>query len=231
VVTITDGSGSAGGSRLAFTERVLCDTGSTLSPLAARFTDRDVYRAILDGDVDGLATFTSELAEALAAVDYLVADSWEFYNPVHDLCRVIANLAVEGARRAKARAIATFEFAVVGDPAAGGRGDVVLTLDDAALRRKLEAARQYGELRGEVDAALRASGAEAYRTERFRVVDTAADDPGPDDRPYYDRRGEEQVAAGHYRTVLRYREHFVPFVTALRETVTAPAASGNRSRE
>ena len=33
--------------------------------------------------------------------------------------------------------------------------------------------------------------------------------------PYYERYGEQQVAAGHYDRVIRYRAHIQPLVDAL----------------
>jgi hypothetical protein len=37
------------------------------------------------------------------------------------------------------------------------------------------------------------------------------------DPPFYETHGERQVAAGHYRRVLRFREHFLPAARALGE--------------
>ncbi len=33
--------------------------------------------------------------------------------------------------------------------------------------------------------------------------------------PYYETHGERQVAAGHYREVIRFREHLAPLASAL----------------
>jgi hypothetical protein len=35
------------------------------------------------------------------------------------------------------------------------------------------------------------------------------------DPPYYERYGEQQVAAGHYDRVIRYRAHIQPLMQAL----------------
>ena len=39
----------------------------------------------------------------------------------------------------------------------------------------------------------------------------------PDTGLYYETYGERQVAAGHYRTVIRYDEHVRPLIHALQQ--------------
>ncbi|HEY2913390.1 MAG TPA: hypothetical protein VGK21_08530, partial [Candidatus Angelobacter sp.] len=36
-------------------------------------------------------------------------------------------------------------------------------------------------------------------------------------KPHYERWGEQRKAEGKYASVIRYREHIVPIVTAIRE--------------
>ena len=43
----------------------------------------------------------------------------------------------------------------------------------------------------------------------------------PFEAPFYERHGEARVREGHYKWVLRYREHIVPIVAALREKAMA----------
>jgi hypothetical protein len=121
-------------------------------------------------------------------------------------------------------------------------GALRLDLDDAAFARKLSAAHNYPELRAEVEAALGGAGSVALRehpdlarqtgasfggacADDFRVEwlrPVAADDDdgeplsrGARERPFYEAYGERQVQAGHYRRVLRYREHVLPLAAAL----------------
>jgi hypothetical protein len=37
------------------------------------------------------------------------------------------------------------------------------------------------------------------------------------EQPFYEPRGEREVAAGHFDRVIRYREHLRPLACALRE--------------
>ena len=100
------------------------------------------------------------------------------------------------------------------------RGHAVwLRLDDARLARKLEAARSYPELAGEVQHALERFGTAPFRTECLRPVDLGDAYGGWDPArvPEYERFGEQRVAAGTYRTVLRFGEHVRPLADALWE--------------
>jgi len=225
VFVLTDGSGSDGNaSRVHSTETVLGAAGAKAGGILGRFTDETLYRAIMDGDADLFAPIVEEIANALIEqkIEAVVADACEFYNPAHDLCRAIANLAVQ---RTGAN-IATYEYAVVGTPDAEGHAnETVIRLDDDALQRKIDAAHNYPELRKDVDIALRLDRLDAFRVEVLRRLDAEAPLPVPEGRAFYERAGEEHVAAGRYETVLRHDEHFAPLVAALAERVT-PAFTG-----
>src|SRR6266581_1328425 len=99
VFVITDGSGS-GRSRIASTLDTLAATGCAVGAIMGAFTDREIYRLILNGNVDPIVAMTLDLADALIEheIRSVVADAFEFYNPTHDLCSVIAGLAVERVR-------------------------------------------------------------------------------------------------------------------------------------
>src|SRR5438067_2403514 len=88
VFVLTDGSGRSGRSRVESTRAVLAATGCEAGSILGRFTDREIYRAILERDVAGVAAATIELANALVSGGFrtAVADAMELYNPAHDLC-------------------------------------------------------------------------------------------------------------------------------------------------
>jgi hypothetical protein len=221
---ISDGSARSR-SRIPSTRAILDAVGGTPGSIFGRFTDAQLYRAIVGGDVKRVAEATRELSDALAStgVDRVVCDAWEYYNPAHDLCRVMTALAVERARAMSNRAIAFYDYAVVGPTgSAGAPGEIVITLDDDALARKLAAARAFDALQNDVDEQLR-DGSGPFRIECLRpaLVDVASQPAG---KPAYELYGEARVAEGRYATVLRYREHFVPFAEALADAVVADAA-------
>jgi len=218
VCVVTDGSGAAGRSRLDATEGVLQRAGASTGPLFGRLPDRAVYEALLAGDTSLFRRLAAELATALADVDYVVGDAAEGYNPTHDVCRLLIDAAVERVGRVRGRRPASYAFPLTGAPAAGlpdGSERVQLTLDDAALARKLAAARGYSALTDEVDVALVRLGVEAFRIEPFAPGE-GGDGLGSGPPPYYERHGERRVAEGVYARVVRFREHVLPVARALR---------------
>lgn len=222
VCVLTDGSGSSGEGRLESTTRVLERTGARRGPIYGRMSDRDVYTAILDHDLDLFRRLADELCAVLVEhrATCVVGDAVEGYNPSHDVCRLVINTAVRMADRALGAPIANYDFVLVGAPdelPRGVRGEVVrLSLDDEALARKLESANAYPELAGEVAAAVGRFGVAPFQREFLRPVELDDRLGWPaDEVPFYERHGEKRVAEGVYDRVLRFREHVVPVAEAL----------------
>lgn len=228
VFVLTDGSGHTESSRLASTAEVLRRAGARPGTVFGRFRDRSLYELLLSQDLGTLEQLVRELAEALAqaGIECVAGDAIEGYNPGHDLCRVVADAAVSLAQSWLGRPIASYDFLLDGRPDCGP-SPIRLELDDEALRRKMEAARAYPEMRLEVERNLAHHGGEAFRIECLRPVDREAVLEHPvEDPPYYERYGEKQVAAGHYEHVLRFREHFLPVARALRELGRSALSQG-----
>ena len=221
VYALTDGSGRDGTSRLASTAELLHRAGLASGGVFGRFTDREMYEALLDRDVATFTDLAAELAEQFIArgVTTVGGDSVEGYNPAHDICRLLIDAAVAIAE-ARAVEIANYDFAVVGANPAGA--ELVITLDDDELAEKIGAAGRYREMRYEVDKAISDHGLDSFRAEKFRRRSATSDLQPPTDPPFYESHGEEQVAAGYYRHVLRYREHIAPLNDAIRENAARP---------
>jgi hypothetical protein len=224
VFVLTDGSGHTGQSRLASTAEVLRRAGARPGCVFGRFSDRALYEALIDRDLETLQGVARELADALVAAgaEHVAGDAIEGFNPGHDLCRVLADAAVALAGHRLGRPIASHDFLLDGRPdAVPGElppGSIRLDLDDGEVERKLAAAAGYPEMREEVERNLAEHGAAAFRSECFRPAHPQADlERFLDDPPWYESHGERQVAAGHYDRVLRFREHFLPMARALRE--------------
>jgi hypothetical protein len=223
VYVLTDGSGHTGRSRLHSTRAVLSAAGATAGTLFGRFSDADLYTAMLEGDRVCLCRTIHTLADALSRtrVDYVLADALEGFNPSHDLCRFLVNAAVALAQKGTQQPLRNFDFLLEGSPSACPdhlRAEAVtLELTDAELERKIAAAKGYPELREETEGALARFGATAFRTECLRpVIDPRQGiDAMDEEPPYYERYGERQVAAGHYDRVIRYRAHIQPLVRSL----------------
>jgi hypothetical protein len=177
-------------------------------------------------------------------ISCVAGDAVEGYNPAHDVCRLIVNAAVAQASRALGERIGNFEFTLVGRPDECREDEraaaMWLSLEDGAFARKLTAARNYPELASEVEAALSGAASVGLRAhpdlaaksgfkmgsaadggasgETFRVecLRPAREfERALEVTPFYEQYGERQVAAGHYKRVLRHREHMLPLAEAL----------------
>ncbi|MEO8519719.1 MAG: hypothetical protein ABI603_00065 [Acidobacteriota bacterium] len=164
-----------------------------------------------------------ELARALVDDDIhcVVGDAAEGYNPTHDVCRLVIDAAVRMATWIDKKPVENFAFNLVGRPDQPG-GDVSdavsLSLDEAALARKLRVARRYAEMAGEVTAALNAWGVDAFGKEYFQRVGDFAQVRDPKVPPQYEQYGEKRVDAGTYTHVIRYHEHVLPLSEVLQRT-------------
>jgi hypothetical protein len=222
VWVLTDGGGRTGIGRLGSSRAVIERAGARTGPVFGAFTDQEAYRLLLSGEVEPVARLVERLADRLAAEEavYVVGDALEGFNPVHDLCRVVVDAATVRVERRTGRQVDSFDFPLEAAPdTPGGDGeDLRLPLDEAAVARKIAAAQGYPEMAAEVAHALTSHGQAAFAVERLRPVAAlrplAAQLPRP---PLYERFGEERVAAGSYRQVLRFAEHFAPYAAALIE--------------
>lgn len=219
---LTDGSGHTGASRLASTTAVLERAGARPGSIYGRLTDRGIYRAVLDGDLDLFASLADELAGALdrAGITDVAGDAVEGFNPGHDVCRLVINAALETLAN-RGRHPRNFEFPLEGAPGECPPEDLAaalcLELDAGALERKLAAAASYPEMAAEVERALASHGRAPFATECLRPVRYGLEIGGRFPQPpYYETYGERQVAAGIYREVIRFREHLAPLAAGLR---------------
>jgi hypothetical protein len=222
---LTDGSGGSGASRLASTSRVLELVGGRPGPLFGRYQDTAVYQLLLDAS----PTFTDlvvELADWLESndVSQVLGDAAEGFNPAHDICRIVADGAVDLAARRMNRPIRNLDFIVDGQPDVcpeAIRAELVrIELDAAALERKIDAALGYREMHDEVEFALKRYGKQAFATEYLRPARTdLALARYEHEAPRYERYGETRVGQGRYTDVIRYRTHVAPIRQAIAEAI------------
>ncbi len=229
---LTDGSGGDGQSRIASTSRLLHGVGAFPGPIYGRFSDKEVYRILLDGRVDVFVDLVNELAGNLidAGIECVAGDAMEGFNPAHDLCRALIDSAVIIVRARTGRLLQNYEFAVHGDPVADQADALIrLDLDESALERKIDAAMAYREVIGEVHDALDRFGREAFAVECLRSSSANAMlelfEITP---PAYESTGESRVSEGRYREVVRYREHVLPVISALGMAIPDSALSHHR---
>jgi hypothetical protein len=226
---LTDGSGGSGKSRLDSTTTLLEQNGARMGSIYGRLTDREIYSAIIKGELDLFIDLSEELVRELVReeIDFVVGDAIEGYNPAHDVCRFMINAAVEIVSRKRNQPLLNYEVSLTSQPANFAEakiGEAIrIHLDEEDLSRKLEAAHSYHELAGDVDQILKTEGIQAIQTEWLQPVSNwGISISQPPESPYYELHGEKQVAAGHYEQVLRYREHVLPIAQALRDYSQKP---------
>jgi hypothetical protein len=219
---LTDGSGHTGKSRIASTSVVLEGAGARQGQVYGALTDGALYQGILAGQHGLFTQIVVELADALQreGVTCVVGDAVEGVNPGHDVCRLILNAALQRLERRSGLQLTNMEYPVEGPPSecpAEDRAEALfLQLDDAAYRRKVDAARAYPELAQELLRVLGVHAADVFRTECVRPVRYGFEIGGRFAHPcVYEWYGEKQVAAGIYRDVIRFRDHIAPLAAHL----------------
>lgn len=227
VCILTDGSGHTNRSRLLSTTHVLHSTGAHRGPVYGRFTDPEIYAAILKNNVEVFIDLMRQIARLFIEqdIEYVVHDAIEGFNPSHDLCWHLAGATSLLATKASGRTIRRFNFPLTGLPADcpdENRSEAIwLKLDDDSVRRKLTAAKGYPELKPEVDAAREKFGDAPFAIECLRPTgDSARHLEETDEVPFYEKYGEDRAASGYYSDVIRRREHVLPLARTLWQTAS-----------
>jgi hypothetical protein len=235
VHVLTDGSGLNGPSRLPATTGLLERLGARRGEVFGLFSDAEVYRAILDKEIDAFRSVVDQLARSLVehGVDFVLADAAEGFNPTHDICRQLANAAVSKARVLSGRPIASYEFCLTewelkSEPIHDSRC-WHLRLGDRLLGLKLDTALGYAELKDEVEQAIASKGVEYFRVECLRKVTQSFLALKQEYQPHYEKLGDQRVAAGKYRFAIRYKSHMLPILRAIEDHALAQQTIGHDS--
>jgi hypothetical protein len=223
VHVITDGSGRQGVSRLPSTSKFLSAMNTEPGEIFGPVSDAGVYCALLETNIQFFLDLLHALADSFIrrGVDFVAGDASEGYNPTHDICRALVNAAVELAEKATGRSIQNYEFRLTEwEQNCEDRHDsqcLHLRLGNDTLHHKLKAAADYGELREEVQRAIAARGEQYFQIECLRKVSAVITEDAYTVKPYYESFGEKRVAEGEYVSVIRYKEHMLPILNALRD--------------
>ena len=227
VCVLTDGSGRHGISRLASTAKLIAQSGARSGEVFGPVSDSGMYRALLEKNIPLFLDILNDIADSMVRhdIDFVAGDASEGFNPTHDICRVLVNGAVALAERASGRPISNYEFCLTEwEQHCQERHDsrcMHLRLEDEMLRRKLDAAAGYVEMKDEVRQAIAERGEEYFRVECFRKVSRPLAQVEDSGKPYYETWGEQRVAQGEYGSVIRLNEHMLPVMAAVRDHVAA----------
>lgn len=220
VHVLTDGSGRSGTPRLAATERVIAAAGATPGSNFGVFSDASIHAAILARDATPFLDLARRLGAELVRDDVraVAADPIEGYNPTHDLCRAVVDAAARSARRRGWNG-RMYCFPLMGLPDSGPPNPERLRvdLDDSTHAEKVALADAYHELQAEVAAVRAVLGIDAFRVEWLDPVDIDAPQTPPEMPPFYESYGEYLAQTGVYGEVIRFADHVMPIVEALRD--------------
>jgi len=228
VLVLTDGSGHVGKPRLDRTTRLLTGVSARATDFYGCLSDLHLYNATLEGDVDFFVDLVRQMADVLerGSYDYVVGDAAEGAILGHDIFRAMLDAAIALTRAASGRSILNLDFPLEGEPGSCHPAlfseAYPFTLDDDALDRKIAAGMAYTELVHEVEAALAHFGREAFAVEVLRPAITASPYAPFDGLPGYETHGMEVVSEGRYQQVVRYEQHVLPLLTALRAALCLP---------
>jgi hypothetical protein len=136
------------------------------------------------------------------------------------LWRGVIDCAVQIASRRRGQPIRNLAFTLDADPRemlpelSKLHSQNVLGIE--AWNRKIRAAESYRELKLEVEHAFARWGKSAFRVETIFDQPRSVNNIDWIQKPPYELHGEQQVEAGVYHHVLRYRDHVRPILDALR---------------
>ena len=216
VLVLTDGSGGAGLPRIEETRETVVQAGGLVGPVFGAGPDKRFYEAILAHDAPFFAAFVDAATAAMEACDaqLVLSDAIEHFNPVHDLCCVIAALAARRAERSLGHGVAHWDFAIELQDGGPRPGAVTLALDDSAVLAKQTAAGRFPTLAAEV-AAMVARHPALLRQETIRPVTGPLLPAPPPQGAYYEQFGRARVQGGAYAQLITYDDHLAPLARAL----------------
>jgi hypothetical protein len=202
--------------RMRRTAEIACTLGSPLSGVFGALLDRDLYGLVERADARPLHTAVSTLRDEMirGEVAFVVVDAWQGYSIAHDLAHLLGRLAAAEAAEMAGRRIEVTEFTPVSTRLAPRLSEddplYQLSLSADEVRRKAALAADYPDIAAELAELIAHDGEAALSLERFHApAPLAAVLEPPAAKPYYERMGEERVAAGLYSDVLRW-SHLEP---------------------
>src|SRR5207244_9780236 len=140
------------GTRLGRTAELLRGLGARSGAIFGRLSDAEAYAMILKRNTALLVSLVAELAAQLEGDQpaIIVGDAAEGYNPVHDLCRLIAGAAIAMAGVPTKQ----YEYAVVNHPHSSDAASIVVELDAAEYAAKMERVRGQAAALADIDELL-----------------------------------------------------------------------------
>lgn len=214
VFALSDGSGSIGVARVERSKRVIEASGGSVGRVFGLLPDAAWYRAIVAQDVTPFLRAVEAIVDGASPPAAVVSDSIEYFNPLHDLCCVVAHVATGLINGRGGNPVRHLEYPIEAE--ANRMPEQRLILDGGALARKRAAIASYEELAREIE--RRSAGMNLDDLGRETLHAARCDAMWPEDlpvEPLYEKYGRERVSSGVYRDVITYADHVRPLALRL----------------
>ena len=219
VYVLTDGSGVTGTGRINSTIKILTECGVSISPVMGYFTDKEIYRIVLENDFTVLLDLVKEIQLDFEQnnIEAVMGDAIEGFNPAHDLCRYLINNIVLSAEKKTNKSLLNFDFLLDGIMNAQTAGEIIsVSLTDEDFERKTKAAEEYKELATELKYAVEKYGKETFKVEHIRKVSPPyVNTAWEGEIPFYEKYAKEKIKEGKYQEVITYKNHLLPLLNNL----------------
>ena len=222
VFVLTNGSANRGFAVSDHTKSQLSERGIPCGSLFGAFSDKEFYEQMKSKNFAFFRSLAAHLTEEFSNESYsrVCGDAIEGFNPSPDLCRLLIHAAFLVANSKRKTPLENFEFDLVGPiqrESDKARKDlIVINLTPEQLREKIAIARNYPGVGADVERQIEKYGEAGLQLECLRPSDSRdLFRKLFEEKPPYEKFGEERVQAGLYREVLRYSEHLHPLQEAL----------------
>ena len=215
VFALSDGSGSLGVARAERSRHVIEASGATTGPVFGLLPDADWYRAIVAQDIAPfMGVIEAMTASGTEAPFAVVSDSIEYFNPLHDLCCVVAHIVTKRINAHGGERVQHLDYPI--EATSDREPSEQLVLGGPALARKHAAIANYDELKREIE--RRSAGMNLSDLGRETLHPARCLEMWPKDlgfEPLYEKYGRLRVGSGVYRDVITYSEHVRPLAIQL----------------
>lgn len=219
VYIFTQGSRAATSTaRISASRKLADELGAKHGEVFGVATDREFYQAIMDKNVPFFETLITQLVTSFSQhkVRRVILDSWQNYNPIHDLTHLCGRLACERYQAMTGQSLAVFDYPVVFGALAGAPIGPIASncaLDNVQVAAKMAAIKAYPDIADDAEALIRMDDNQALRHETLHHL-LPVDDLEPPASPFYEDYGRKRVASGAYTDVITW-PHVRAIVTGL----------------
>jgi hypothetical protein len=178
------------------------------------YTDKEIYRIILEKDYSSLTTLAQKILLDFRAnnIQVVAGDAVEGFNPTHDLCRYIINQVIAVREAKDNTSVLNLDFLLDGLMSEED-ASLVVRLNDDSFNRKRKAAEGYPELSYELQTAIQKYGSTPFMTEYLRkVIKPDNFSSWGNGAPFYEQYAMEKINSGVYKKIISFREHLLPFI-------------------